>query len=221
MSAASIRESTDHSSGNHQEMRCPLWVRSGHSDRLCSSGGIRSESGRSLLGQGPDCTQLIRIKPYSAAGRALVYHDQLLGAEASSHHCDIRIPWTLQSRRCSDQQAVTRYEIVEQNLSEKLVRFVDHAQLESIEPDSRTAMTNVRLKGPNPNSRETMSTSWALHLLVTLPRVDRKNLSARTVRPTPVFRGQPGPRAFRRINGSQQPRDATLNCPRWAVQTRF
>jgi hypothetical protein len=72
-------------------------------DRGAKDAPVTARSGGSLLGQGPDCTQLIRIKPYSAAGRALVYHDRLLGAETSSHHCNIRIPWTLQSRRRGNQ----------------------------------------------------------------------------------------------------------------------
>ena len=129
-------------------------------------------NGQSTRSRAPDGTQLIRIQPYSAAGRTLIDHDRLLGAETSSHHDDIRISGASQSRRRADQSAVSGHQLVEQKISEQFVRIVYPAQLEAIKPYACAAPTDVRLEGPGSNGRETLSASWALHRLATLPRVE-------------------------------------------------
>jgi hypothetical protein len=81
-------------------------------------GRLPANCGRSIFREAADCIQFTRIKPYSAAGWAFIYHNRLLGAELPSHHYDIRISRTLQSRRLRDQQAIAWHKPVKEKLSE-------------------------------------------------------------------------------------------------------
>jgi hypothetical protein len=76
---------------------------------LAGSPAQNGQLRRSIFREAADCIQFTRIKPYSTAGWAFIYHNRLLRAELPSHHYDIRISRTLQSRRLRNQQAITRY----------------------------------------------------------------------------------------------------------------
>jgi hypothetical protein len=47
------------------------------------------------------------------------------------------------------------------------MRFVDFTKLETIEPDTCTATTDIRLEGTYLYGREAVSTSWASHIPAT------------------------------------------------------